>query len=149
MHRKVIKNFFYFINFYTVIVLKCTMSLFIFKFRPVTDSDRRFCFEVISPTKSHVLQADTQNDYQLWIQALQSEIGNAIQNNSRYSSNMCASSSNISSLASSAPNVNKGSEKKINWKQMLLIPGNMRCADCSNAGIFKKIKSFENFPALM
>ena len=24
--------------------------------RPLTDIDRRFCFEVISPTKSHVLQ---------------------------------------------------------------------------------------------
>ena len=24
--------------------------------RPLTDIDRRFCFEIISPTKSHVLQ---------------------------------------------------------------------------------------------
>ena len=27
--------------------------------RPLMDIDRRFCFEVISPTKSHVLQADS------------------------------------------------------------------------------------------
>lgn len=31
-----------------------------------------------------------------------------------------------------APPANKAKEKKINWRQMLLIPGNMRCADCGN-----------------
>lgn len=95
--------------------------------RPVMDSDRRFCFEVISPTKSHILQADSENQYQAWIQALQSGIGNAIQNNSRYSSHMCASQS-----SSMAPPPNKPKEKKINWRQMLMIPGNMKCADCQS-----------------
>jgi Arf-GAP/coiled-coil/ANK repeat/PH domain-containing protein len=102
--------------------------------KPVIDGDRRFCFEVISPTKSHILQADNDNNYQAWIQALQSAIGNAIQNNSRYSSHMCAStSSNSSNSSSTALSPNKGNEKKINWKQMLLIPGNMKCADCGNS----------------
>ncbi|KAG5684221.1 hypothetical protein PVAND_013459 [Polypedilum vanderplanki] len=103
--------------------------------RPLMDSDRRFCFEVISPTKSHILQADSESQYQAWIQALQSAIGNAIQNNSRYSSHMCASTSSNSSISSStAPSSSRGSgaEKKINWRQMLLIPGNMKCADCGN-----------------
>lgn len=27
--------------------------------RPLMDIDRRFCFEIISPTKSHILQADS------------------------------------------------------------------------------------------
>lgn len=102
--------------------------------RPVTDSDRRFCFEVISPTKSHILQADSENQYQAWVQALQSGIGHAIQNNSRYSSNMCASSSskNQNSSMAAAP-TSKSKEKKINWRQMLMIPGNMKCADCGNS----------------
>lgn len=103
--------------------------------RPLMDSDRRFCFEVISPTKSHILQADSESQYQSWIQALQSAIGNAIQNNSRYSTNMCASTSSNSSISSSsaAPSNNRANkEKKINWRQMLLIPGNMKCADCGN-----------------
>lgn len=99
--------------------------------RPVTDSDRRFCFEVISPTKSHILQADSENQYQAWIQALQSGIGHAIQNNSRYSTNMCSSTSN-QPRSSMAPPANKAKEKKINWRQMLMIPGNMKCADCGN-----------------
>ena len=29
--------------------------------RPLVDIDRRFCFEVISPMKSHVLQADSED----------------------------------------------------------------------------------------
>jgi Arf-GAP with coiled-coil, ANK repeat and PH domain-containing protein len=104
--------------------------------RPVTDTDRRFCFEVISPTKSHILQSDSETQYQAWIHALQSGIGQAIQNNSRYSSNMCASSSSNNhsqSSSSMAQPANKAKEKKINWRQMLLIPGNMKCADCGNA----------------
>ncbi|CRK87513.1 CLUMA_CG001314, isoform A [Clunio marinus] len=106
--------------------------------RPVTDSDRRFCFEVISPTKSHILQADSENQYQAWVQALHSGIGHAIQNNSRYSNHMCASSSSVSSSnpnpsSSMAPPANKPKEKRINWRQMLLIPGNMRCADCGSS----------------
>jgi hypothetical protein len=33
--------------------------------RPLTDIERRFCFEVISPTKSHILQADTEELYEV------------------------------------------------------------------------------------
>lgn len=100
--------------------------------RPVTDSDRRFCFEVISPTKSHILQADSENQYHAWIDALQVAIGDAIQKNSRYSNHMCASSSQNQGQLSMAPPANKPKEKKINWRQMLLIPGNLKCADCGN-----------------
>ncbi len=39
--------------------------------RPLTDIDRRFCFEVISPTKSHVLQADSDEEAKRWITRLQ------------------------------------------------------------------------------
>lgn len=96
----------------------------------VSETDRRFCFEVISPKGSHVLQADSEAQCLAWIHALNSAIGNAIQNNSRYSTNMCESNLNLSS---SSPSTSKAmKEKKINWRQMLLIPGNLRCADCGN-----------------
>lgn len=49
--------------------------------RPVVDSDRRYCFEVISPGKSHILQADSEEMLQAWIGALQKGIGAAIQFN--------------------------------------------------------------------
>lgn len=100
--------------------------------KPAADSDRRFCFEVISPSKSHVLQADSEEKYQGWIQALQNAIGNAIQNNSRYSTNMLPSTSNRDASSSLAATSKQTKERKINWRQILLIPGNMRCADCGN-----------------
>ncbi|XP_039296995.1 arf-GAP with coiled-coil, ANK repeat and PH domain-containing protein 2 [Nilaparvata lugens] len=47
--------------------------------KPAHDAERRFCFEVLSPTKSHMLQADSEEIYQAWVTALQRGIGAAIQ----------------------------------------------------------------------
>ncbi|KAB1264954.1 Arf-GAP with coiled-coil; ANK repeat and PH domain-containing protein 1 [Camelus dromedarius] len=41
------------------------------------DSERRFCFEVVSPSKSCLLQADTERLVQLWVSAVQSSIATA------------------------------------------------------------------------
>ncbi|XP_006922368.2 arf-GAP with coiled-coil, ANK repeat and PH domain-containing protein 1 isoform X6 [Pteropus alecto] len=41
------------------------------------DSERRFCFEVVSPSKSCLLQADSERLLQLWISAVQSSIATA------------------------------------------------------------------------
>lgn len=46
--------------------------------RPVNDTDRRFCFEVISPLKSHTLQADSNEILNAWISALHKRIDAAI-----------------------------------------------------------------------
>lgn len=94
--------------------------------RPVVDSDRRFCFEVISPTKSHVLQADSEAQYQAWVKGLYSGISKAF--DGRPSSDI----TNRPPAHHMAPPANRQKEKKINWRQMLLIPGNMKCADCGN-----------------
>ncbi|XP_017461526.1 PREDICTED: arf-GAP with coiled-coil, ANK repeat and PH domain-containing protein 2 isoform X2 [Rhagoletis zephyria] len=87
--------------------------------RPVNDGDRRFCFEVISPTKSHILQADSADMLSLWISALQKSIGAAIQHDSQHSRPQ-------SSLATNAFNA----KRKIHWEQFLKIPGNSQCCDC-------------------
>ncbi|XP_014097855.2 arf-GAP with coiled-coil, ANK repeat and PH domain-containing protein 2 isoform X1 [Bactrocera oleae] len=87
--------------------------------RPVNDGDRRFCFEVISPTKSHILQADSADMLSLWISALQKSIGAAIQHDSQHSRPQ-------SSLATNALNA----KRKIHWEQFLKIPGNSQCCDC-------------------
>lgn len=47
--------------------------------KPAIDTDRRFCFEVISLNKSHMLQADSEDQLFAWIAALQKGIGAAIQ----------------------------------------------------------------------
>jgi Arf-GAP with coiled-coil, ANK repeat and PH domain-containing protein len=99
--------------------------------KPVTDSDRRFCFEVISPTKSHILQADSEVQYQAWIKALQSEILKAFEGNR--SSSVSGPSTQSTSLM--APPANRTKVKKVNWRAILMIPGNMKCADCGNSDV--------------
>lgn len=39
--------------------------------KPCEDIERRFCFEVVSPTKSCMLQADSEKIRQVWIKAVQ------------------------------------------------------------------------------
>lgn len=41
------------------------------------DTDRRFCFEVLSPHKSHILQADSEASHKTWIHAIQAGINAA------------------------------------------------------------------------
>nr|XP_018916307.1 PREDICTED: arf-GAP with coiled-coil, ANK repeat and PH domain-containing protein 1 [Bemisia tabaci] len=91
--------------------------------RPASDSERRFCFEVISPTKSHMLQAESAEGYRAWINSLQQEIGAAIQSSS-YGKNT------HSTLNTSQSNCkNKQRRTKI-WEGLLKIPGNDTCCDC-------------------
>jgi Arf-GAP with coiled-coil, ANK repeat and PH domain-containing protein len=98
--------------------------------RPLVDSDRRFCFEVISPTKSHTLQADSKFHYDAWIKALQSAILCAFEPSNSRSSAMSGLYSTSNPFVP-APS-NRPKEKKINWRALLTIAGNMTCADCGN-----------------
>ncbi|KTF74209.1 hypothetical protein cypCar_00043631 [Cyprinus carpio] len=45
--------------------------------KPCEDIERRFCFEVVSPTKSCMLQAESEKLRQAWIQAVQASIASA------------------------------------------------------------------------
>ncbi|XP_055377406.1 arf-GAP with coiled-coil, ANK repeat and PH domain-containing protein 2 [Condylostylus longicornis] len=91
--------------------------------RPFNDNDRRFCFEVISPTKSHILQADSADMLSAWINALQKSIGAALQFEPQ-----------TRRPSSSSPSSNIGSsKKKIHWEQFLKIPGNSTCCDCKGS----------------
>ncbi|XP_058818210.1 arf-GAP with coiled-coil, ANK repeat and PH domain-containing protein 2 [Topomyia yanbarensis] len=113
--------------------------------RLLSDSDRRFCFEVISPTKSHILQADSEAMLHAWFKALQKGIDSAIQYHSPYSNDMrgIQSQSPTNETSPGSPGGdgfaggNSGERKKgakrINWTQILKIPGNSRCCDCGNA----------------
>lgn len=55
--------------------------------RPVdkADNERRFCFEVLSPHKSHILQADTEAACKTWISAIQAGINAAFHDTERKS----------------------------------------------------------------
>ncbi|KAF3837091.1 hypothetical protein F7725_004555 [Dissostichus mawsoni] len=47
--------------------------------KPSADNERRFLFEVVSPSKSCMLQADSERQQQAWISAVQNSIASAFQ----------------------------------------------------------------------
>ncbi|XP_077288273.1 centaurin beta 1A [Arctopsyche grandis] len=101
----------------------------------VLDGERRFCFEVLSPSKSHMLQADSEDMLNSWIKALQSGIRVAIQ---RGLSTLAISDSNAQALpvakTTQSNNTKMNHTKKVRmWEQLLSIPGNNVCCDCSSA----------------
>ncbi|XP_044260319.1 arf-GAP with coiled-coil, ANK repeat and PH domain-containing protein 2 isoform X1 [Tribolium madens] len=102
--------------------------------KPVLDGERRFCFEVLSPSKSHMLQADSKEMYEAWIGALQKGIGAAFQRiHSIESSNNQSNHFNDEQSGSAVANYNNNKIKKIRmWEQLLKIPGNNYCCDCGS-----------------
>ncbi|KAH9513503.1 Arf-GAP with coiled-coil, ANK repeat and PH domain-containing protein 2 [Bulinus truncatus] len=103
--------------------------------RQPVDSDRRFCFEVLSPTRSHILQADSDEECQLWVSALNASISHAyketmhskdVVENKRNSS----SNSKDSGQSDTQPSEPKQSKAKIRMEQLLVVPGNSHCCDC-------------------
>ncbi|XP_075237326.1 centaurin beta 1A isoform X2 [Lycorma delicatula] len=112
--------------------------------KPVQDAERRFCFEVLSPTKSHMLQADSEEMYHAWVSALQQGIGAAIQrclgddthssdndNNARCNDDNKANKKTNSDSNDEETSVARPKKARI-WEQLLKIPGNEVCCDCGN-----------------
>ncbi|XP_056641814.1 arf-GAP with coiled-coil, ANK repeat and PH domain-containing protein 2 [Diorhabda sublineata] len=105
--------------------------------KPVVDGERRFCFEVLSPLKSHMLQADTKEMYDCWITALQKGIGAAIQRVQSMDfdrlktgdDNILPYTNNISGKYQRQGDNNNRTKKRM-WEQLLKIPGNNVCCDC-------------------
>lgn len=96
--------------------------------KPVVDCDRRNCFEVLSPTKSHMLQADSEESYLAWITAMQQAIGAAIQRGMSVVANI-----NPHELQSrDSPTRPLTRLKSRVWEQLLKISGNEVCCDCSD-----------------
>lgn len=98
--------------------------------KPVVDCDRRNCFEVLSPTKSHILQADSEEAYLAWVTAMQQAIGAAIQRG--------MGAGTIVSIRESQSHNSRGSSRQSKpksrvWEQILKIPGNDTCCDCGGA----------------
>ncbi|XP_003704249.1 centaurin beta 1A [Megachile rotundata] len=99
--------------------------------KPVVDCDRRNCFEVLSPTKSHILQADSEEAYLAWVTAMQQAIGAAIQRGMGAGTIISIRDSQSQHVrGSSRPN---SKPKSRVWEQILKIPGNDSCCDCGGA----------------
>ncbi|XP_038677881.1 arf-GAP with coiled-coil, ANK repeat and PH domain-containing protein 3b isoform X1 [Scyliorhinus canicula] len=104
--------------------------------KPCEDIERRFCFEVVSPNKSCMLQADSEKLRLAWIQAVQASIATAYRespdNNyiNRLDRTASPSTSSIDSASDSR-------DRSVKGESILLrvqgIAGNDQCCDCGQA----------------
>ena len=98
--------------------------------KPTTDSTRNFCFDVISPSKTRTLQADSHETMNRWIAALQEAIGSQLdkQRISRPGRRTSAASSTTKANAEAAEEKKKR-EEDIN-SLYDADEENRKCADC-------------------
>ncbi|XP_055486925.1 arf-GAP with coiled-coil, ANK repeat and PH domain-containing protein 1 [Leucoraja erinacea] len=95
-----------------------------------TDCERRFCFEVVSPSKSCMLQADSEKLQQAWIQAVQSSIATAFNESREDSYSKTERSATMSpGMFDFAAEARPVKEKAL--EQVQGIPGNAQCCDCN------------------
>ena len=105
--------------------------------RPLLDSDRRFCFEIISPIKSHVLQADSDTQYKLWLSTLQQGISSALHDEMARESDEEPQWEDSDTEQDQDGKARLGSNpgrKVRSAEQILVIPGNEVCGDCGALG---------------
>ncbi|XP_053941465.1 arf-GAP with coiled-coil, ANK repeat and PH domain-containing protein 3 isoform X6 [Cuculus canorus] len=101
--------------------------------KPCEDIERRFCFEVVSPTKSCMLQADSEKLRQAWIQAVQASIASAYRESpdsyyiERLDRTASPSTSSIDSATDSRDRSGKG---ETILQRVQSTPGNDQCCDC-------------------
>ncbi|XP_056589479.1 arf-GAP with coiled-coil, ANK repeat and PH domain-containing protein 3 isoform X3 [Triplophysa dalaica] len=104
--------------------------------KPCEDIERRFCFEVVSPNKSCMLQAESEKLRQAWIQAVQASIASAYRESpdNFYIEHLDRTASpSISSIDSAnEPRERSGRGDSI-LQRILCLPGNQQCCDCSQA----------------
>ncbi|KAJ8780593.1 hypothetical protein J1605_000636 [Eschrichtius robustus] len=101
--------------------------------KPCEDIERRFCFEVVSPTKSCMLQADSEKLRQAWVQAVQASIASAYRESpdSCYSERLDRTASPSTSSIDSATDSRERSVKGESVLQRVQhVAGNSRCGDC-------------------
>ncbi|XP_056461261.1 arf-GAP with coiled-coil, ANK repeat and PH domain-containing protein 3-like isoform X4 [Gadus macrocephalus] len=113
--------------------------------KPSEDNERRFCFEVVSPTKSCMLQAESEKLRQAWIQAVQASIASAYREitDNYYIERLdrTASPSTSSIDSASEPREGRGGERAGDrgvrgggeslLQRVQSLPGNDLCSDCS------------------
>ncbi|XP_053432625.1 arf-GAP with coiled-coil, ANK repeat and PH domain-containing protein 3 isoform X2 [Nycticebus coucang] len=101
--------------------------------KPCEDIERRFCFEVVSPTKSCMLQADSEKLRQAWVQAVQASIASAYRESpdSCYSERLDRTASPSTSSIDSATDARERSTKGESALQRVQgVAGNSQCGDC-------------------
>ncbi|XP_048460158.1 BAR_ACAPs and ArfGap_ACAP domain-containing protein isoform X6 [Rhincodon typus] len=101
--------------------------------KPCEDIERRFCFEVVSPTKSCMLQADSEKIRQVWIKAVQASIATAYKEKGEesYAEKLDRRSSpSTSSLDSGSELKERPVKGESALQRVECIAGNTYCCDC-------------------
>ncbi|XP_015234995.1 PREDICTED: arf-GAP with coiled-coil, ANK repeat and PH domain-containing protein 1 [Cyprinodon variegatus] len=104
--------------------------------KPSTENERRFCFEVVSPSKCCLLQADSEKEQQAWISAVQNSIASAFQEHREdaHSPRQRCSSVSMSNLGGGGGGSgDQESEGLKALEEIQAIPGNKQCCDCGEA----------------
>lgn len=106
--------------------------------KPCEDNERRFCFEVVSPTKSCMLQAESEKLRQSWIQAVQASIASAYKDtaDNYYLEHLDRTASpSTSSIDSASEPRERGARGGLEGllQSVQSLPGNELCCDCSQA----------------
>ncbi|KAK2869326.1 hypothetical protein Q7C36_001197 [Tachysurus vachellii] len=94
------------------------------------DIERRFCFEVVSPTKSCMMQADSEKLKQAWIRAMQNSIATAFRDRSDDSEKLDRKSSPSTGSLESDPR-EKSLKGEGAVQKVMAIAGNSTCCDCN------------------
>ncbi|XP_073699977.1 arf-GAP with coiled-coil, ANK repeat and PH domain-containing protein 2-like [Garra rufa] len=95
------------------------------------DIERRFCFEVVSPTKSCMMQADTEKLRQAWIKAVQNSIATAFRDKAEDAEKMDRKSSTSTGSLDSGGDVKEKTLKgESALQRVMAIGGNTSCCDC-------------------
>ncbi|XP_036002303.1 arf-GAP with coiled-coil, ANK repeat and PH domain-containing protein 1 [Fundulus heteroclitus] len=106
--------------------------------KPSSENERRFCFEVVSPSKCCLLQADSEREQQAWISAVQNSIASAFQERREdtHSPRQRCSSVSMSSIGGGGGG-GTGDQENEGCKaleEIQAIPGNKHCCDCGEPG---------------
>ncbi|XP_070800994.1 arf-GAP with coiled-coil, ANK repeat and PH domain-containing protein 2 isoform X1 [Pituophis catenifer annectens] len=101
--------------------------------KPCEDLERRFCFEVVSPTKSCILQADSEKLRQAWIQAVQTSIASAYREKGEEAEVEKKRPPSTGSPESSQESKEKLLKGEGSLQRVQAIAGNVVCCDCGQA----------------
>ncbi|KAM6949385.1 arf-GAP with coiled-coil, ANK repeat and PH domain-containing protein 1 [Aplochiton taeniatus] len=106
--------------------------------KPSMDNERRFCFEVVSPSKSCLLQADSERQQQGWISAVQNSIASAFQDRREEPHSPRERSNSLSTGSAGGGGGGVCGEQDKPAREALEevqdIPGNRQCCDCGESG---------------
>uniref|UniRef100_A0A3Q0SF90 Arf-GAP with coiled-coil, ANK repeat and PH domain-containing protein n=1 Tax=Amphilophus citrinellus TaxID=61819 RepID=A0A3Q0SF90_AMPCI len=104
--------------------------------KPCEDIERRFCFEVVSPSKSCMLQAESEKLRQAWIQAVQASIASAYRESpdTYYIEHLDRTASpSTSSIDSASEPRERSARGETILHRIQCLPGNEQCCDCGQA----------------